>query len=115
MLKFFRKHADRDEVYEKKFGEFKNFGNKFNKVGPFEFFDLSDLVALCDDKEIVRIDHQILELRNKVMHSRSGVKNEDYEQDPLIYDFTSFKTFFNEAIKLQAEFRRIQNRVKIRE
>jgi hypothetical protein len=70
---------------------------------------------LCNDKEIVRIDQKILELRNKVMHSRSGVKNEDYEQDPFIYNFTSFETFFNEAIELQAEFRRIHNRVKIRE
>ena len=49
------------------------------------------------------------------MHSRSGVKNKDYEQDPLIYNFESFEDFFNEAIKLQAEFRKIHNRVKIRE
>ena len=113
MLDFFKKHADRNEVYEKKFNHFKDYSTKFNKVGPFEFFDLSDLVALCDDKKIVRIDHDILELRNKVMHSRSGVKNKDYEQDPLLYNFESFKNFFNETLKLQTEFRRIHNRAKI--
>jgi len=115
MLEFFKKHSDGNKVYEDKFSKFKDYGNRFKKVGPFEFFDLSDLVALCNGKEIVKIDQKILELRNKVMHSRSGVKNKDYEQDPLIYNFESFEGFFNEAIKLQAEFRKIHNRVKIRE
>jgi len=115
MLKFFKEHADRDEVYKEKYNKFKDSSNKLNKVGPFEFFDLSDLVAFCNGKRIVIIGHNILELRNKVMHSRSGVKNKDYEQDPLIYNFESFKDFFNEAITLQAEFKRIHNRLKIRE
>jgi hypothetical protein len=115
MFKFFKEHADRDEVYKEKYNKFKDSSNKLNKVGPFEFFDLSDLVAFCNGKRIVIIGHNILELRNKVMHSRSGVKNKDYEQDPLIYNFESFKDFFNEAITLQAEFKRIHNRLKIRE
>ena len=115
MLKFFKEHADRDEVYKEKYNKFKDSSNKLNKVGPFEFFDLSDLVAFCNGKRIVIIGHDILELRNKVMHSRSGVKNKDYEQDPFIYNIESFKDFFNEAITLQAEFKRIHNRLKIRE
>jgi len=115
MLKFFKKHSDRNEVFKEKYSRFKNYGNKFNKIKPFEFFDLSDLVALCDGKGIVRIDRKILKLRNKVMHSRNGVKNKDYEQDPLIYNFESFKDFFNEAVTLQAEFKRIHNRLKISE
>ncbi|NCO28825.1 MAG: hypothetical protein COS15_05595 [Caldiserica bacterium CG02_land_8_20_14_3_00_36_38] len=113
MLKFFEKHASSNGVYKGKFDKYKDYGNKFNLVGPFESFELSDLVALCDDKEIIRINHELLELRNKVMHSVSSVKNEDYEQDPLIYNFESFEAFFNDAIKLQSEFRRIHNRVEI--
>ena len=115
MLKFFKEHADGDKVYKEKYNKFKDYSDKFNKVGPFEFFDLSDLVALCEGKDILRIDHEIYELRNKVMHSRSGVNNKDYEQNPLIYNFESFKDFFNEAITLQAEFKRIHNRLKIME
>jgi len=115
MLKFFKEHADGDKVYKEKYNKFKDYSDKFNKVGPFEFFDLSDLVALCEGKDILRIDHEIYELRNKVMHSRSGVNNKDYEQNPLIYNFESFKDFFSKAIILQVEFRKIHNRVKIRE
>ena len=114
MLEFFEKHAD-NKCYKEKCSEFKDYGDKFNEVGPFEFFDLSDLVALCGGKEIVRIDRKILELRNKVMHSRRGVMNIDYELDYLISNFNSFKTFFNDVIILHTEFKRIHNRVKIHE
>ncbi len=114
MLEFFEKHAD-NKHYKKKYSEFKDYGDKFNEVGPFEFFDLSDLVALCNYKKIVKIDQRVIELRNKVMHSRRGVMNIDYELDYLIYNFMSFKTFFNDVIILQAEFKRIHNRVKIHE
>ena len=113
MLKFFKEHRNTDDVYKEKYDKFKDYGNKFDKVGPFEFFDLSDLVSLCDDKDIVRIDHNILELRNKVMHSRSGIKIKVYEQDPIVYNFESFKNFFNEALKLHEEFRKVHNRLKL--
>lgn len=113
MLEFFKKHVNRNDIYKEKFDKFKDYGNKFNKVGPFEFFDLADLVALCDNKGIAKVNHEILELRNKVMHSRSGIKIKDYEQDHLVYNFASFKSFFNVVIKLHEEFRRIHNRIKI--
>jgi hypothetical protein len=113
MLEFFKDHANNNKFYKEKFAKYKDYGNKFNEVGPFESFELSDLVALCNDKKIIRINHEILELRNKVMHSVGGVNNKDYEQDPLIYNFESFEAFFNNAIKLQTEFRQIHNRVKM--
>lgn len=112
ILEFFKKHAD-NKHYKEKCSVFEDYGNKFNEVGPFEFFDLSDLVALCNYEKIVKIDQRVIELRRKVMHSRSGIKNKDYEQNYPIYDFTSFETFFNDVIILQVEFKRIHNRVKI--
>jgi len=117
MGKFFKMHADKKDknagFYKKKYSKFKDDSDKFHEVGPFEFFELSDLVALCNNKKIVHIDPKVIELRRKVMHSRSGIKNKDYEQNYPIYDFTSFETFFNDVIILQVEFKRIHNRVKI--
>jgi hypothetical protein len=113
MVNFFCMHKN-NEVYKRKYDIAKKYESKFNKVEPFQFFDLSDLIALCDSKKIIKLDNEVLkETRNTVMHSKNVVQNKDYESNPLIFNVTSFKHFLNSVIILRKASLKVRNRIKI--
>jgi len=113
MLKFFEVHSDND-YYKEQYNKYSNkLQDKSIQAGPFELFDLRDLVALCKSKKIIKIDERIPELRNRVMHSRSSITPKSYNEHVLVYNFESLKSFFDDVIKLLRELRRVTNLVRI--
>jgi len=101
MLKFFEEHAKKDDYYMKRLQSFEKHKVKkgMKELEPFQMFDLKDLTALVNSKKLLKISDSINDLRNTIMHAKNVVRNRDYEVANLIYDFESFRDFFN-SVKL---------------
>jgi hypothetical protein len=110
MLEFFKDHAKDNPVYEKKFIDFNYPKNrkKMSELEPFQMFNLIDLIALANSRIDLKIPENINNLRNTIMHSKNVVKHGNYEVANLIYDFNSFRNFFNSVKQVKVEMEQIK-------
>ena len=98
-------YAERLENYEKN-------KDKIEQSQLFQWFYLSDLIDLINSRSTINIDKKVCELRNPIMHVRKLVEHQDYAMADRIYDFNSFKVFFENVKLLRHEYKRIVNHVR---
>ncbi len=103
-----KKEKDK-RFYEDKIRSYNENLNKIGKLQQFESFYLKDLIALVNSKKITLLSDQVFELRNMVMHAHEFVNMEDPATDDLVYNFETFKKFFELALLLHEDFKRVSN------
>ena len=115
MLDFFLKHNNR--YYLDKAEDFKKAKNAcMHELEPFQTFCLKDLFGLLNFKKIYRVPDAINnKLRTTIMHSKNVVKHRDYETSHLIYDFSSFRKFFELINLLQLELENVSKQTKLKD
>jgi len=116
MLDFFLKQND--QYYVDKAEDFKKAKNqaKRKELEPFQTFCLKDLFGLLNSKKIYRVPDAINdELRTTIMHSKNVVKHRDYETSRLIYDFSSFREFFELINLLPLELENVSKQIKLKD
>lgn len=116
MLDFFLKHNNL--YYLDKAEDFKKAKNqvKRKELEPFQTFCLKDLFGLLNFKKIYRVPDAINDkLRTTIMHSKNVVKHRDYETSRLIYDFSSFREFFELISLLQLELKMVSKQIKLKD
>ena len=80
-------------------------------IDPFQIFDLGHITDYIKTKFKIDFnpDRDITNLRNYIMHGKSLISKEDYLKENFIYNYNSFKIFFNRVEKLNTEFNKIYN------
>ncbi len=81
------------------------------ELEPFQMFNLSDLIGLANSNDVIQISKSVIDIRNIIMHAKNPVKHRNYENDGLIYNYESFKGFFECVKLLQLEFRKVINKI----
>ena len=77
---------------------------------PFELCYLDDLIGLLRDREVIGLKHEVVELRNHVMHAHELVDRRGGEGSHL-FDFASFQRFFRQVQVLLTDHHRVKNRL----
>jgi hypothetical protein len=95
--------------YEDKILAYSENPGKNEKLQPFESFYLKDLIALVNNRKITSLSDNVFKLRNMVMHAHEFVNMEDPTTDDLIYNSESFKVFFELAVILHKDYKRVAN------
>lgn len=117
MLDFFNqvaettKKAETTKIYRKKVEDFEKNRLQNDLLPTFEKFYLKDLMELAKNHKIIKVDQQINNLRNDVMHAHDLVVMHDANRDDYIYDFASFERFFNLVTTLLQDYKRVKNRI----
>jgi hypothetical protein len=95
--------------YEDKIRAYNENLSKNEKLQQFESFYLKDLIALANNRRITSLSDKVFELRNMVMHAHEFVNMEDPNTDDLIYNSETFKKFFELALILHKDYKRVSN------
>lgn len=84
-----------------------------DKKPQFDIFYIDDLIELLNYKiENIKIDLQVKELRNSIMHSNETI-NKDQEGGGLIFDINQFSTFFHRVQILKKDTRKVRTRLQL--
>ncbi len=115
MIGYFEKKSSTEsektvKIYTEKIREYNEKGRK-KKLPAFEVFYLTDLVEFTKHEKLISppIDGKIYNLRNMVMHNNQFVEKKDSELDNMIYDFATFKVFFELVTHLHRDLQRVSN------
>ena len=124
MLAFFSQKRDNSSkrsekwYYGRKVRFFQAAVNKaeMKELEPFQMFYLRDLIDFSNFKNIYTVPDAINDdLRNTIMHSKNVVKHRDYETSRLIYDFSSFREFFELINLLQLALENVSKQTKLKD
>lgn len=83
------------------------------KLTPFECFYLLDLIELADHCDVIKLNTETNELRNQIMHAHELVLLADRGRQALVYTLSSFTQFFNRALNLLKDCKRVNNRIAL--
>lgn len=109
MKKSKAKKEDDIKFYEAKILNYNKNLSKSGKLPQFEVFYLKELIALANNRKNAALSDMVLELRNMVMHAHEFVNMEDPNTDDLIYNSETFKKFFELALILHKDYKRVSN------
>lgn len=111
MLAFFELRLKDDRNYQRKIKEFRKHIVEFAREREFQRFYLDDLIGLANEAGKIVLNNDVVKLRNMIMHAHELVDMKDWRTDNLVYDFESFRRFFELALALHADFRKVKNRI----
>lgn len=95
--------------------EVKTEGDGQEKIPAFERFNLSNLIGLAEQENIMTFSKDVHKLRNMIMHARDLVHLSLDSQDDYIYNVESFTRFFERVNGLFFDYRRVRSRVALLE
>lgn len=97
------------EHYNRKIKEYEKKAVAIDKLPKFQAFYLKDLIEFAEHKNLVSVENKVNRLRNMVMHAHEFVNMENPSTHDLIYDFKKFKEFFELAVILHKDYKRVKN------
>jgi len=104
MIEYFKRKASEGESnFKEKLDYIEKSRETLKSFSEFQFFYLSDLIYLLDHHGLMKIDRRANDLRNYVMHSKDFVEHKDFRVLPSLYEFSSFKRFFNLVLTFYEE------------
>ena len=90
--------------------EYKKSKDRADKLPPFQLCYIDDLINFANTKNIT-LDVRVKELRNMIMHAHELVNMQNRSADNFIFDFETFEKFFNYAITLHHDYKKLKNRI----
>ena len=99
-----------DSSKKKRIAEFERNKDKADKLPPFQLFYLNELINFANTKNI-NLDVRVKELRNMIMHAHELVNMKNPSANNFIFDFETFENFFNYAITLHHDYKKLKNRI----
>lgn len=120
LLRYIREMAQKAETKEARMhyggrkGDYhtERFQEKLRNSPAFQPFYLDDLIDFANATGSA-LDPRVVELRNMVMHSHEMVNKQDWDANGYIFEFSVFEQFFGQALALQADDRRVRNKVAL--
>ena len=115
MIEYFRyriadpKDPGGKNQFTRKIMEYEKHIVDIEKLPEFQSFYLRDLIEFTEYKEIISVDNNVTKLRNMVMHAHEFVHMEDPHTADLIYNPKTFRQFFDLAITLHKDYKRVAN------
>lgn len=115
MIEYFEERIDHPKEqndknhFSRKIREYEKHRNDIEKLPEFHSFYLRDLIELAEHSEIIFVENKVAELRNMVMHAHDFVHMEDPHTDNLIYNPKTFQKFFDLAVTLHKDYKRVAN------
>lgn len=97
--------------FSRKIREYKKHKDDIEKLPEFHSFYLRELIELAEHKKVILVENKVTELRNMVMHAHDFVNMEDPHTDNLIYNPKTFQKFFDFAVTLHKDYKRVVNHV----
>jgi len=95
---------------KRRISEYERSKDKADKLPPFQLFYINDLINFANTKDI-SLDVRVKELRNMIMHAHELVNMQNRSADNFIFDFETFEKFFNYAITLHQDYKKLKNRI----
>jgi hypothetical protein len=95
---------------KRRIAEYERSKDKADKLPPFQLFYINDLINFANTKDI-SLDVRVKELRNMIMHAHELVNMQNRSADNFIFDFETFEKFFNYAITLHQDYKKLKNRI----
>lgn len=111
MLAYFQLRAKDDRRYQRRINDTQRRIAEFAKEPEFQRFYLDDLIGLANEAGKIVLNNDVVKLRNMIMHAHELVDMKDWRTDDLVYDFASFQGFFELALVLHSDFRKVKNRI----
>ena len=111
MLAFFELRLKDDRRYQRRIDGFRSRIVELAREPEFQRFHLNDLIGLANEAGKIVLNNDVVKLRNMIMHAHELVDMKDWRTDDLVYDFESFRRFFELALALHADFRKVKNRI----
>lgn len=120
MINFFC-HQINDQIkvnsYKRKKSQFENKYKGKLSLPEFQSFDLIDLIELANwienEVEVIQIDKSTYDLRNFVAHSVDTVSMKNARTPDYIFEFESFRQFFERVQTMLNDCQRINNRLSL--
>lgn len=119
---YFRQKLEEQTAAEKDASYFQGKVTKYDKgiskrakAPAFQSFYLDDLLGVLKYNGVISLKGKVNDLRNSVMHAHAIVNMVDMTTPDYIYDFKSFKEFFERARALFDDARRVENRIRFLE
>jgi hypothetical protein len=100
------------DYYQRKVDSFEKKKKTHAKSPPFQFFYLEDLIGLLQRWNIIPLQGKVTDLRNSVVHAHEFVDMNDVTAPDFIYNFATFKTFFQRSRALLDDAQRVENRIR---
>lgn len=108
--KFAKKQSSRDH-YQALAKDFEEDLSKGKKIPAFELCCLKDLMELANYRKVIKVNQDVNNLRNDIMHVHDLVKMQDPYSDDYIYNFETFTSFFTRVISLMKDCKKVNTRI----
>ena len=99
------------EYFENKVGYYQRKQYEMKRLPEFQVFYLEDLISLLNHREVMDLNGSVRDLRNAIMHAHELVDMVDVTTPDFIYDFESFKIFFERVQIFLHDAQRVKNRI----
>lgn len=99
------------EHFKRRIGIYKRQEKDLPNIPVFQSFYLDDLIGLIKHKNRMDLSDKTTSLRNHVMHAHDFINMEDTSTEDFLYKFSTFEDFFDTALLLQHDLKRVLNRV----
>lgn len=103
------KTGDEKKHYKGKVNAYRKKAEELENLPKFQSFYLKDLIELAEHEKLVPVENQVNDLRNMVMHAHEFVNMENPSTDNLIYNRETFEKFFELALILHKDYKRVKN------
>jgi hypothetical protein len=114
MLGYFREMDGKGRRgYKNKIDDYEEKRAQNELLPAFEMFYMLNLIELVNLKSIMVLSKDVSRLRNMVMHAHEFVNMYDANRDDYIYDYDTFKDFFNRVAVLLQDYKKVNNRITL--
>ena len=101
--------ANDKKHFTSKVRAYERHASDIEKLPKFQSFYLLDLIELAEHSKIIYVENKVTKLRNMVMHAHDFVHMEDPHTTNLIYNPKTFQEFFELAVILHKDYKRVAN------
>ena len=77
----------------------------------YENKGLLDVIKQTNRKGKLKLDEDVKNLRNSVMHAKEFVNKQSQTSDDMVYDYVSFELFYKRVLNLHRDYKLISNYV----
>lgn len=119
MLAYLRKKLSKEKNekerirYSNRLEEYEISLARNDKLPEFANFYLLDLICLAGHHKKITLSQESNELRKMIMHAHDLVSKDDAQRDDYIYNFESFKKFFEQVTTLLQDHKKVSNKVTL--